>query len=154
MSDEIEVIVGCDPGAATGLCRVYPSVGFEAAWTLDHFSACDWLVDTIAHYGPRLVIATEDFIPRGGAKTWQPESVEVNGVVKWACWKHGARLAVQAVADAKMFVSNDRLKLIGWYSKHGQSDHARDAMRHTLLFMARAGLYDGTAVKWKQFDKQ
>lgn len=144
---EVEAVVGVDPGLATGMCRVFPAVGFELAWTLDHLAASDWIVQAAQHYGPRIVFAYEVFRPRKGAYDWKPESVEVAGVIKWACWKWGCQIADQEVADAKMFASNQKLRELGWWER-GQSDHARDAARHVLLFLARANMYDGRRVLW------
>lgn len=143
----IEVVVGVDPGLATGMCRVFPAHGFELAWTLDHLTASDWIVKCAEHYGPRVVFAVEEFVPRRGAIDWMPESVEVTGVAKWAAWKYGCGVTMQTPADAKAFVTNDRIRSLGWWER-GQSDHARDAARHVLLFLARSGLYDGTRVNW------
>lgn len=143
----IEALVGVDPGEATGLCRVFPAAGYELSWTMDQFSACDWLVEAAKGYGPRLMVATERFILRRGTYDFKPASIEVNGVLKWCHYKYGIGLVEQLVSDAKAFVSNERLRKLEWWNRGG-ADHERDACRHVLLYLARSGMYDGTTVKW------
>lgn len=142
----IEVVVGVDPGYATGISRVFPLGGWEGSFTLDHLSASDWIYKCAEHYGPRLVLAVEEFIPRQSrAIDWMPESVEVAGVCRFVSFKFGCGFVLQTPADAKSFVSNDRLVALGWWGK-GSSSHARDADRQVLLYFARSGWYDGSKI--------
>jgi hypothetical protein len=143
----IERIIGVDPGLATGLCSVYPAVGYEASWTVPWMEACDWLQTAAAGYGPRLLIATELYVPRKGVYAFQPESLKCNGVIEWACHKYGCQYEPQLVSDAKAFVSNERLRNLGWWNRGG-ADHERDAARHVLLYLARSGRYNGSLVNW------
>lgn len=143
----VEVVIGVDPGLATGISRVFPATfAWEGSFTLDHLSASKWLFEVAQHYGPRLVFACEEFIPRKGAIDWMPESVEVTGVLKLASYWYGCGIVMQSPSDAKAFVGNDRLRNLGWWAKGG-SDHARDADRHVLLHFARAGWYTGSVLR-------
>lgn len=141
----IEAVIGVDPGLATGISRVYPIDGWEGSFTLDHLSASEWLYKAGQAYGPRCVFVVEEFIPRKGAIDWMPESVEVTGVCKLASFQFGCGLVMQSPSDAKSFVSNERLRNIGWWNSGG-STHARDADRHVLLYFARVGWYNGSKI--------
>lgn len=143
----LKAIIAIDPGEATGIARVLPAVGYDGCWSMDALEACDWIVESAEGFGKGLIIVYEVFRPRNGVRHWQPAAVEVTGVIKWAAHKYGCGVVGQEVADAKAFVPNQRLRDVEWW-RRGAADHAHDAARHLLLYLARINRYDGKSVKY------
>lgn len=83
-------------------------------------------------------VVCERFIitPNTGKKSQAPWSLELIGVLRYHCAKAGVAFVEQLPTDAKTFADNVRLKRIGLYIPN---DHARDAMRHLVLWRARSG---------------
>jgi len=63
--------------------------------------------------------------------------MEIIGALRYLAGKYRCLLApLQAPGDAKRFVTNDRLRQVKLYDKN---EHARDALRHLLLFLVNQG---------------
>lgn len=60
------------------------------------------------------------------------DSVEYIGVLKLYSQLNDIPLHFQTASVAKHFVSDDKLKRLGWYSRTAGMVHARDALRHLL----------------------
>lgn len=60
------------------------------------------------------------------------DSVEYIGVVKLYSQLNEVSIYSQTASVAKHFVSDDKLKRLGWYSRTAGLVHARDALRHLL----------------------
>lgn len=121
--------------------------GIEEGFELPQLPFLNWTWEALAHHGPSTVVVCEDYTINAATvkKSPAPWSLEIIGTLKWQAYKHGAVYVGQDVSDAKNFVTNDRLREAGcWTRGH---EHARDAGRHLLLYMARIGWYDGSALK-------
>jgi hypothetical protein len=94
----------------------------------------------IPTYRPHVVI--EDFIitANTAAKSQAPWSLKQIGMAEYLAVKYGCPFTTQPPSAAKAFVTNDKLKAIGWYVR-GQ-DHGRDALRHAVLYLVRQGWWD------------
>jgi hypothetical protein len=84
----------------------------------------------------------ENFIPRQGAHSWQPEALYVIGALTWMTKVEGlsGSLELQNVSDAKRFATNEKLARVGWDNK---GNHYVDALRHMLLGCVRHGWIGG-----------
>lgn len=83
--------------------------------------------------GRGLMVVGELFTPRKGALTQQLDAVYINGAWEAECYEQGWGFKLQTPAEAKAFVSNEKLKRVGWYTVG--MDHGRDATRHLLLWL-------------------
>ncbi len=136
-------IFAVDPGLITGISVV----------GVDGGEAVQLAVLQVAHrdfgFLAELVIPTlrphvvvEDFIITAStaAKTQAPWSLKQLGTAEYLADKYGCPFTTQPPSAAKAFVSNDKLKGLGWYAR-GQ-DHGRDAQRHAVLYLVRQGWWD------------
>lgn len=134
-------LVAVDPGNMAGIAwaRVDPD-GVEILETA-MWPAMD-AITVIADKGPYDFMFVENFIPRSGAHTWQPDALYVIGALTWLSKKRhlSPSIELQAVSDAKRFSTNEKLARIGWDHK---GDHDRDALRHMLLGCVRHGWIGG-----------
>lgn len=148
MSVPLTCVLAVDPGLLTGACRWFAGAGLEHGFELPHLDFCDWAWAALAaHPGPGTVVVCESFQINAATskKSPQPWSIEVIGFLRWAARYHGCGFDLQSASDAKTFVNNVRLRSSNcWFMS---LPHARDAARHLLLYMARAGWYDGTSLK-------
>ena len=106
-----------------------------ASWQLPADEAVD-LVEEFLNGQPPALVVCESFIPRPGAKTWQPDAIETIGVLRHLCRWHRHRFELQAPADAKRFSTDAKLKRLGWYQPT-EGGHANDAIRHLLLALVK-----------------
>lgn len=80
------------------------------------------------------VIVCENFIPRGGALTFQPEALRIIGYLEgWANEQLAAEFVLQTPAQAKTFGTAAKLKAVGWWPKG--LGHAQDAAKHLLVYL-------------------
>ena len=70
---------------------------------------------------------------RGGSMA----AIEIIGALRWICHARGIPLVLQTPADAKRFMTDEKLRRLGWY--RSGKDHARDAARHLALYLLRSG---------------
>ncbi|CAB4197885.1 hypothetical protein UFOVP1519_26 [uncultured Caudovirales phage] len=143
---DVKCILAVDPGLMTGACRYWFGAGIEPGFELPYLLFLDWTWKALEAHGPATIVVMEEFRINSGTakKAPAPWSLEVIGAVRWMATYHGAQFVMQSAADAKTFVSNDKLKVAGaWFTN---LEHARDAGRHLLLYLARVGWYDGTTI--------
>lgn len=143
----IRCVLSVDPGLLTGACRWWNGAGVEPGFELPHLQFLDWAWAHLEAHGPTTVVVVEEYRINAATvkKTPAPWSLESIGTLRWMAQHHGAAFQSQTAADAKTFVTNDRLRAAGcWFPN---LEHARDAARHLLLYMARCGWYDGTSLK-------
>ena len=99
----------------------------------------------------RTIVVCEDFVPRGGALTWYPQSLHQIGYLKHLCRKRKVSFRLQQVKDAKGFSTDAKLKTLKWYEigmkayDHSITSHpqALDALRHLLLASVKLGFISG-----------
>ena len=78
-------------------------------------------------------LVCENWRPRSGALTEQVDPHRIIGYLEGRAHFLGWPFHLQNVGDVKKFVTNEKLKAMGWWVP-GQ-DHARDALRHLLYFL-------------------
>ena len=132
-----------DPGLMTGAMLVHvdgkvatPVVTLQIEHARFGFLA-ELIIPT---YRPHVVM--EDFIitANTAAKSQAPWSLKQIGAGEYLAKKYGCPFTTQPPSAAKAFVSNDKLKAIGWYAR-GQ-EHGRDAQRHAVLYLVRHDWWD------------
>lgn len=138
-------ILAVDPGKTTGWAFlntnaydyhkspaivILPQVG-EYEWYefLERYE--DWL-----YSGKIDVTVSESFIISRETlkKTRQNYSLEAIGVMRYMSQRKGREFVLQAPSVAKSFATKEKLDKLGWWPK-GQ-DHAQDASRHLLTYVA------------------
>lgn len=131
------LILAVDPGGMTGWATYWndhvsagQSEPMEFLRRADGFLATDY---TKKHVICERYTVTSETIK----KSRQYDALEVIGTLKYLAWKHGAEFTLQAPAEAKRFTPNARLLILKWY-RPGQ-DHANDALRHLVLWLANHG---------------
>lgn len=134
-------VLAIDPGKMTGW----------ATWWCGSFSAGQ---DDRDHFLPRVEvflraarsggvdphIAIERFVigPATLKNSQQTDALEIIGAVKYIATLHKATVDMQTPADAKRFATDARLKRLELY-KGSKFDHANDATRHLVVWLARHG---------------
>ncbi len=121
-------LVWCvDPGGTTGLARWYAGQArFEEH--PDRFL----LYEQARIWQPAIVVV-ENFIPRAGALSFQPEALRIIGYLEGWAHENGAEFVLQTPAQAKGFGTTAKLKAVGWWPKG--LGHAQDAARHLLVYL-------------------
>ncbi len=119
-----------DPGGTTGCalwCRGIPedAAFFEEP---DRFA----LYRRVRAIEPD-VLVVENFIPRAGALTFQPEALRIIGYLEGWAAAAGCGFVLQLPAQAKSFGTAAKLKAVGWWPKG--LGHSQDAARHLLVYL-------------------
>ena len=131
-------ILAVDPGRTTGWVDYYDGSPVDTTYGESSFGAVVEAVERRATYLD--VIVCERFTINPYARNSnQTDALEVIGYLRSVAQRFGTGYRLQMPGDAKSFGTDDRLIEQGLYFP-GQ-DHARDAARHLLLFLAKEGLY-------------
>lgn len=129
------IILGVDPGKATGVAMWDPASGFHQTWVADPAQYADWVWESLHEIPGDLIVACERFtISERTIRTArgdEPWSIELTGVTRHAARRRGAPFYLQDPWPAKTFTPNARLKEIGWHVPG--PDHQDDALRHVIL---------------------
>lgn len=138
-----EFLFAVDPGKVTGWS--WWKVGdAEPVTGEDEFDPfCSLAEGWLETHGRDTLVIVESFIvtPQTAKKSQAPWSLEVIGVLRWLASKYRAGFEMQKPSEAKSFVSNERLRKVGWWHRGGEG-HARDALRHLLLAGVRHRVVD------------
>lgn len=144
-------IIAVDPGGTTGLALAVFIDGvvtrFEATERapMEAVQWVEWELNEKFSGDPNeaTLVACENFIPRPGVRTWQPDALHIIGALRYMTWLRGEQVALQSPGDAKRFATNDKLEKIGWRSRT-PGGHADDAVRHLMIAAVRADVLDTT----------
>lgn len=142
----MHAIFGIDPGLHVGVLR------FELETSKVEMDVCEGLEATGTWLEDRLdvgdICATERFNNTSGSarRTFQPEALEVIGMVRWQAFKVNGVYLLQPIAEAKKVATTDVLKALGWWRK-GDPDHVRRAAAQAgfALFRLRPELFERLA---------
>lgn len=127
-------IVALDPGGTTGV-TVLDEVG--DAWTMqlgpeDHHLE---LYKLLTSWEPDVVVC-ESFMYRQNDRTGiKLNSVEYIGVAKLWCQTNNKKFVLQTPAQAKGFVTDEKLKLLNFFARAQR--HANDATRHLVYYVIK-----------------
>jgi hypothetical protein len=143
-------VLAIDPGVTTGLAfakfnqlqfyNAVPSVTAEMIDVEGMYRTLEMRMATV-----NLVVIEKFTITAATAKKSTAGSntaIELIGIVKYIARKSKVRVDFQSPSDAMNFITDDKLKRLGLYTKG--PDHARDATRHLLLAAVRHQLIDPT----------
>jgi hypothetical protein len=87
---------------------------------------------------PGCAVGMEDFIVRQFNQDRDfLAPVRIMAAMDYALWKIGIQAFRQQPSEAKGAVTDQRLKLWGFYESAGGLNHARDADRHVLTFLRK-----------------
>ncbi len=128
-------ILAVDPGLTTGVVRA-------VAYGPDEVSVLEWKQlsqpefheyawNAISKSLRSMIVVCESWVQRPGYRTNQPQALELIGFLRGFCQLHGNPFYLQTSADAKEFGTDERLK---HYAIRAKERHARDALRHALLW--------------------
>lgn len=129
-----------DPGGTIGACvgKVLPLPDLlTVLWWAEETNhqaflemVEDWLIEHRLNW-----IIVENFVPRGGVRTWQPEALHQIGVLLYLGRKYGVPVFLQQVGDAEKFATKTKLTpfLENGYGRGG-AGHALMALKHLVLW--------------------
>lgn len=123
-------VLALDPGKMSGIA-FYSGSGTIQAYEANFYKAAkalEWLI-------PMCELVTVERFTIGvntGKMRDNNWSLELIGVARWYCLKHDVNLLFQGPAEAKQFMSNDKLKALGLH-KATVGGHQNDAVRHLIL---------------------
>lgn len=133
------MIVAVDPGKVTGVAK----------WRRDRPAEIDSLqqpcwdaVATVHHLmtnGLTAVVCesyviSSQTLRKTRGENWSLESI---GALRYLAGLFDIPFILQTPADAKSFVTDQKLHAAGWYQP-STGGHANDAARHLMLYLARA----------------
>lgn len=121
-------VLALDPGKTTGLVEWSPK-DFLITQVAGRFD----LYDYIELLPPFDIVVIENYVPRSGALSLQYDALYITGHLEAECQRGMIPFYKQEVSAAKGWATDAKLKKLGWWVK-GQ-DHARDALRHLMLFL-------------------
>lgn len=125
-------VVAIDPGKTTGFA-VWPDI--KADQDPDTLNFGRRLEAWLSAWNGPTVVVVERFIINVNTvgHSQAPWSLELIGVARYLAFKHHCEFVLQSPSDAKKFMSNERLKKLGWYFPG--KVHANDALRHLGLYV-------------------
>lgn len=138
-------LLSVDPGKATGICLLDISAEDPVLLWSKEVNEFDLgpmieelLSGAVVDKSNTMDVVVEKFTitPQTGKLSSAPWSLEHIGVVRFLCAKYGAKMTLQTPADAKNFVTNERLHALEIWHRGGEG-HAIDALRHAVLYMVR-----------------
>lgn len=130
-------LLGIDPGRKTGVAvldlLLETCTGTEEPFENLGFKL-EELISTL-----RPAVICENFVinintVKNTQATW---SIEGIGIARYLATKYDCPFEVQAQSSAKRFVTNDRLRALGWYVPG--KGHLADGQRQALLYAVRHG---------------
>ena len=129
-------VVAIDPGETTGIAV---SNGGDLV-LFDSIEGQMNAINTIRSNIATDVLVIEEFrISAGTARKTRSGSntaIEIIGAAKWLAYLQGVPWVQQTPSDVMGFMTNEKLRRIGWYVPN---EHARDAVRHLAYYLVKAG---------------
>jgi hypothetical protein len=131
----VDVIVAVDPGKITGLATWANNE--LVSWQEPTWYAVDRIWNTLEHLEVSVIVCesytiTASTLRKTRGENWSLESI---GAIRWMSNRHGVEFVLQAPADAMRFMTDDKLRMLGWY-RASIGGHANDAARHLGLYIA------------------
>lgn len=133
-------IIALDPGLTTGMAFKAPGQEPTTVQVVGRFEVYAWITEAIKaevefQGRPRPIIVVERFTINANTagKSQQLDPLYIIGTVEYLALRNGCPFHLQAPSQAKSFATDAKLKAAGWWVP-GQ-DHARDALRHLMVFL-------------------
>ncbi len=123
-----------DPGGTTGYALWNTSLYADGRSDVRFYEQTDrfMLYEWVRAVTPNIIVC-ENFIPRPGALSFQPEALRIIGYLEGWAEENGAEFVLQTPAQAKSFGTAAKLKAVGWWPKG--LGHAQDAAKHLLVYL-------------------
>lgn len=136
----MNTIVAVDPGKLSGYVKA--QINYSTGelkiieyLELDQQSVCLKVEKDIEDEDVSEIVCEDFIITVETAKKKETRySLEIIGLIRFLCNKHGVYFTLQTPQRAKTFSDDQRLKDLDLYIKGGQGHH-RDAMRHLVLYL-------------------
>lgn len=135
------LILALDPGGTTGWVLFDPDTGqLAGSGEARGREALYQLFDGLTSYGRPLVVVCEKYTvtARTAKLSQQTDALKIIGMLEYACAKAGIPLHEQTPAQAKLFSTDEKLTVLGWY-KATEGGHTNDAIRHLLRWLIHTG---------------
>jgi hypothetical protein len=133
------ILIAIDPGDLSGWAVIETENGrIIESDELTEFEVSD-SVEYWLKREPDVTIVMEKFTitTETAKKSPQPTAMYIIGAVRFLYNKYQDKVVpLQTPADAKSFSTNEKLKAVGLWHVGGEG-HAKDALRHALLWMVR-----------------
>jgi hypothetical protein len=123
-----QAILAVDPGKMSGLAFHDYETRRADFHEFEFDNTCAYVMEKAREYRERLLLVSESFIItiNTAKNTQAPWSLELIGVMRYVSRTlTGRDLTLQQPAAAKRFSSNERLKLMGYWTP-GLAGHAKD----------------------------
>lgn len=134
------MILGIDPGLATGIARLIPELDEFDSGIIEGglLGFVDWFESHLEATAPtHVVIEAFTIMESTAQKTRQYDALFINGYVEARCYSFGIDFTRQQVSNVKNFATNAKLKNLGWYRPG--AGHDNDAARHVLAYISKFG---------------
>lgn len=137
-------IVAVDPGKTTGW--VYwdgekrEIHHFQTSGRFNfYYGFHEWLCAGRDLFSPIIVVEKFVITPSTAKMSQQPDALLITGWLEAeSLLREGVFDNTQKPSDAKGFMTDDKLRKLGWWKKPGAAwDHALDAARHLGLYLSR-----------------
>lgn len=139
-------ILALDPGGMSGLALVKRD-GPEVVRTgeEDYVGTIRFIQQVLIEYGPDQVdLVCEEFLitVETAKKTQQTDALELKGAMKTLALLYGGGpVVMQRPGDSMKTFNNKQLRAVNlWHV--GGAGHAKEALRHVLLYLVRTGFKD------------
>lgn len=148
-------ILAVDPGGTTGWAVWEDGkvrYGQLPGGTLAVKPLVDWIADTYLmgrQVSSAVIIERYTIGERTVKFSRQSDALEITGVMKYEAARHGIRSKLQLPVDAKRMFTDERLKAFGWWATG--EEHARDALRHLGLYLAKTREIKLTDPSWRAY---
>ncbi len=142
-------MIAVDPGGTTGLVRWQDVTdSFEVhqlSWEDTVRKVHGWLLwaDEADYFQTTIVCERYTITMQTLKKSRQYEALYcIGGLLTLALLHEGIDFVLQTPAEAKGLAQDQALKNLGWYDAVRGQEHARDALRHLVLFLVKTGRMD------------
>lgn len=132
------IVVWLDPGLLTGMC-VYDLTGDFLVHLDEHNSYNTGQLIEYAGAGQRASVGWESYTIMKGPQTQAPWSLEVIGMAKYLCARHGHEVLPEAAPKAREVCTTSMLRKMGWYSQVKGKKDALSSAQHMVAWMIRTG---------------
>jgi hypothetical protein len=146
---KLKLLIAIDPGKATGYA-FFNFTDIEKPKLVESLElTVEELWDTLesdlnsftgAQHEVHVVFEEFKITTQTGKNSDAPWSLENIGVFKFLCRKYDVTWSQQGPAQAKTFVTNERLHALEMWHKGG-AGHANDAIRHGVLWLVTQANY-------------
>ncbi len=152
-----EQVIAVDPGGTTGVIRIDPTnnVGADADFDVyqEPWERVIVMIDAwckmaeVHRLETTIVVERYTITMQTLKKSRQYEALYcIGGLLTFAQLYEGVSIVLQSPGEAKALVTDERLKILGWYDAVKGKEHARDALRHLVRWLVQTKRLDANAL--------